>query len=220
MSKKEGPTTPAGWYADPQAPASQQRYWDGMSWTEHTHPEPAAVAATRPIQPVEPTKDTPFTVKGVNGQVTFDAHFVTITRQGFAARVTIGKGDKRLPVSSIAAVQWKPAGPMMNGFIQFTVGGSNERRSAFGHQTMSAVHDENSVVFTKTLMPKFQTLRALIEDAIVVAHRPFTMPATVAPSAELPTQLQQLRELGELHANGIVSDDEFAKLKAQLLAGQ
>jgi hypothetical protein len=28
--------TPAGWYGDPHVPG-QQRYWDGGTWTEHTH---------------------------------------------------------------------------------------------------------------------------------------------------------------------------------------
>ena len=30
------PTTPAGWYPDPNQPGSQ-RYWDGSAWTEHTN---------------------------------------------------------------------------------------------------------------------------------------------------------------------------------------
>lgn len=32
--------TPAGWYADPWAPASL-RYWDGSAWTEHVAAAPA-----------------------------------------------------------------------------------------------------------------------------------------------------------------------------------
>jgi endonuclease YncB( thermonuclease family) len=28
--------TPAGWYADPQGPHGQLRYWDGRGWTSHT----------------------------------------------------------------------------------------------------------------------------------------------------------------------------------------
>ena len=28
------PTTPPGWYADPEDP-SRQRFWDGTAWTEH-----------------------------------------------------------------------------------------------------------------------------------------------------------------------------------------
>ena len=48
--------------------------------------------------------------KGHNGQVAFDGDFVTINRKGFFARTSVGKGDKRIPVASIAAVQWKEPG--------------------------------------------------------------------------------------------------------------
>src|SRR4051812_27019284 len=34
---------PAGWYADPEDP-SQQRYWDGSTWTEHRVPGPPPAA--------------------------------------------------------------------------------------------------------------------------------------------------------------------------------
>jgi hypothetical protein len=36
--------TPAGWYPDPELPATQ-RYWDGAAWTEHRAPR--TVAAPR-----------------------------------------------------------------------------------------------------------------------------------------------------------------------------
>lgn len=28
------PPSPAGWYADPQGPPGQQRWWDGQQWTD------------------------------------------------------------------------------------------------------------------------------------------------------------------------------------------
>ncbi|MFF8482240.1 DUF4429 domain-containing protein [Streptomyces antibioticus] len=79
------------------------------------------------------------------------------------ARTITGKGEKRLRISQIAAVQWEPAGPIVNGFIQFTLPGGIERRSAFGHHAANAAKDENSVVFTGELQPEFETLRAAVE---------------------------------------------------------
>ena len=109
---------------------------------------------------------------------------------------------------------------MVNGFIQFTFGGSNERRSAVGHQTMSAVHDENSVVFARKHLPEFEKLRIVVERAMVDSRKPSAMPPNDTSSTAPPSMLEQLRDLGELHAKGIVDDTEFALLKAKLLAGQ
>lgn len=46
-------------------------------------------------------------------------------------------------LASVTAVQWKPAGGMVNGFIQFTLAGGNEPRSRFGRPTTDAANDEN-----------------------------------------------------------------------------
>jgi hypothetical protein len=50
-------------------------------------------------------------VRGRNGTVTFDGATVVIARSGFVARATIGKGEKRIPLRHITAVQFKPRGP-------------------------------------------------------------------------------------------------------------
>ena len=43
-------------------------------------------------------------------------------------------------------------------------------------------------------------------------------PETVSSGAELPIT-QQLRELAALHDGGVVTDDEFQRLKARLIDG-
>lgn len=150
-------------------------------------------------------------VSGQGGQIQFDGQYITITRKGFLARATVGKGEKRLHVSQIAAVQWKAAGPMVNGFIQFTMPGGNERRSAFGSQTSNAAKDENSVVFTKKQQPEFEKLRAALDAAIAAQHAPQTAAAGGQSVADELAKLNALRE------QGILSDAEFAEQKARLL---
>ncbi|MFE9432352.1 DUF4429 domain-containing protein [Streptomyces sp. NPDC006640] len=150
-------------------------------------------------------------VSGQGGQIQFDGQYVTITRKGFLARATIGKGEKRLHISQIAAVQWKAAGPMVNGFIQFTMPGGNERRSAFGSQTANAAKDENSVVFTKKQQPDFEKLRAALDAAIAAQHAPQAAAAGGSSVADELVKLNALRE------QGILSDAEFAEQKARLL---
>src|SRR5215217_4796882 len=45
------PAMPQGWYTDPHQP-TQQRWWDGAQWTEHTAPmsqSPVAAAVAEPV---------------------------------------------------------------------------------------------------------------------------------------------------------------------------
>ncbi len=109
-------------------------------------------------------------VKGyLGGVIKFDGRMVVIQRKGLS-RLTIGKGEKRIPVRSISSVQLKPAGFAVNGYIQFSLAGGNEVRSQFGRATMDATADENSVVFTKKQQPEFEALRDAIEDAILTQN--------------------------------------------------
>lgn len=109
---------------------------------------------------------TTITAKGHNGTVHFDGKFVTIERTGGLARVSVGKGEKRIPVRSIAAVQWKPPGMLTNGYIEFTVSGGNEARSRAGAATTQAAMNENAVLVTKKQADAFAELRRAVEDAM------------------------------------------------------
>ncbi|MFF7147521.1 DUF4429 domain-containing protein [Streptomyces griseoaurantiacus] len=143
---------------------------------------------------------------GTGGQLAFDGQYVTITRNGFLARATHGRGDKKIPLTAISAVQWKPAG-MTNGFIQLSIGGA-DRQAAKGGRTMNAAKDENSVVFTRKQQSAFEALRAALEQAIASQHTPAAPAASVA---------DELAKLAELHRQGVLNDAEFAAQKARIL---
>jgi hypothetical protein len=200
-------STPPGWYPDGHG---NTRYWNGTAWVDET----AAPMPSDPPQQAVPTnaaETQPLHVAGVTGQVIFDGSFVTIARRGFRARAIVGKGEKRIPIRSITAVQWKPAGAMVRGFIQFTVPGGNERRSGFGHQTADAAGDENSVIFTKSQMPAFERLRTTVEQAINAVHTPQSV------TQAQPAPMVDLAKLAELHAAGVLTDAEFTAAKAKAL---
>jgi hypothetical protein len=103
---------------------------------------------------------------GHNGQIGFDGQFVTITRRGFLARASVGKGDTRIHISQIAAVEWKPAGPLVNGFIRFAAAGSVAPKSRSGNRTQAHGRDENSVIFTRQQRDAFEQIRDVIEQAM------------------------------------------------------
>jgi len=148
--------------------------------------------------------------KGQNGQLSFDGQFVTITRKGFLGVTTQGKGEKRIPVGQISAVQFKPAALVTQGFIQFTIPGGAEVKSRFGSQSQQAFQDENSVVFLHKSNADMQTIRDAVEQAIIKRSEPQII---VSP----PSASDELTRLAGLHAQGVLSDAEFAAAKARLL---
>lgn len=149
--------------------------------------------------------------KGQGGQITFDGQYVTITREGFLGRVTHGRSDKRISIAAISAVQWKPAGAMVNGFIQLSIGGS-DRQALKGSRTKNAAQDENSVVFTKKQQSAFEELRHALDQAIAARH-------TSQTSAAAPTSVaDELTKLAQLAQQGIISQAEFEQQKSRLLA--
>jgi hypothetical protein len=104
--------------------------------------------------------------KGHNGTLEFNGKMVVIKRTGLLAKLSTGSGEKRIPLKHISAVQWKEPGPVVNGFISFTIPGGNEKQSRFGSQTSSAAKDENAIIITKKHSAAFQEIRDAIEAAI------------------------------------------------------
>lgn len=126
---------------------------DGRWYPPELHPSAQPAAAT-------------VVAKGVNGTVTFDGRMVTIDHSGLMGRMTAGAGEKRVPVSSITGVEWKPPGTGVRGFIRFTIPGALEQRSRVGQRTRKAASDENSVLFTKGQVDEFERLREAVEASI------------------------------------------------------
>lgn len=149
---------------------------------------------------------------GTGGYIAFDGQFITLRRVGIGV-MTTGKGVKRAPIQSITAVQMKPAGAVVNGFLQLTVPGGNEVRSQFGSQTSSAVNDENSVIFNKSEEPPFLIFRDAIEQAMMARHAPAAPAVAAAPDV-----MAQLTQLGQLRDAGILTTEEFETKKAELLS--
>ena len=151
-------------------------------------------------------------VEGYTGTVYFDGATVRIERKKALARLSAGKGEKVIPVAAITSVQLKPAGPLVNGYIQFTVPGGIEGRGGFGTQTLDAVADENSIIFRRKSQKDFEVLRDAVQAAVVAHHQGGT---ETPPSGDDATSM--LKQLAELRDAGVITADEFEAKKAQLL---
>lgn len=153
--------------------------------------------------------------KGVNGTVEFDGTFVTIKRTGALGRLTVGKGEKRIPLGQVVAVQWKEPGAMVRGFISFTITGAQENKRGFGKQTIDAAKDENAVIVAKSQAEEFRKLRAIIEEA--VAAREIRTSTAGSVSASALSTADELAKLAQLRDQGVLSQEEFDAQKAKLL---
>ena len=164
--------------------------------------------------------------KGPNGEITVDADWVTISRKNFRSKMSHGfDGDKRIPMSSITAVQFKSVGKYgsvlgrlnkspesaigpATGFIQFAVLGSQESKRGL----LAAQYDENSIMFNNVGEPDFVKIRDFVESRIIELRSP--NPTMVTQEIDIADQLLKLSKLIE---QGILTQDEFESQKAKLL---
>lgn len=98
-------------------------------------------------------------VKGINGQVVIVDNRIEITRIGFKSFASHGfDGTKTIFLKKLTGIQFKEAGKMTNGFIQFIFPGSTEDKGGL----FSAVKDENTVIFNQSQQNDFEKLRDFI----------------------------------------------------------
>jgi hypothetical protein len=83
----------AGWYPDPDDPA-QQRYWDGMAWTEHRLPVEAARPPTAAADPFAPS------ASGAGSSLRSKAQAMTRAAKESTAAKSAGRGAQS--ASSVA----------------------------------------------------------------------------------------------------------------------
>ena len=105
-------------------------------------------------------------VKGQNGNVRFGGLLITITRKGYLARATIGKGETKIPLAQLTGVGFQPAGLGVNGSIEFLVSDRSERQSQVRQPTSRTWRDEHTVVFTYYQRQEFLTLRDAVQAAL------------------------------------------------------
>ena len=108
-------------------------------------------------------------------------------------------GEKRIPFSSITAIQFKEAGSWLAGFIQFSIKGGIEWRGQVNQ-------DENALQFEREFNAEFSALREFVERQMAAIS---ASPAT--------STADELMKLAALRDQGILTEEEFASQKTKLL---
>ena len=149
-----------------------------------------------------------YTMKGVQDLLAVFEDKVTITPKGVLGFLNKGiKGTKEIPFRSIVAVQFKEAGAVFSGYLQFTIPGGNESKGGI----FAATKDENTFMFAHA---KNNALAKEIKEYIDEAIRRSQAPRTAAPTTNLSDELQKLAQLKD---EGVLSEDEFQAVKKKLI---
>lgn len=186
---------------------------------------------------------------GTTGKVNVDDVFVTISHEGstglnkLSNRLNQGyKGEKKIAIAQISAVQFKSVGGMgkglssvinktpglgalnklsgnaagATGYIEFVVSGSSESKGRALLGGLNAMgSNENAVMFGPDQEEAFSQIREYIENKI--RERYTTQPAQQAAPAAAPDVATQINSLKQLLDSGVLTDDEFQKAKAKIL---
>lgn len=161
-----------------------------------------------------PGPDVPIRASGGDGSAAFDGESVRLEWNWMAEAAKRNGGPREIPVHEIARVELHPAIGLDNGHLRF-------RTKAQGEPPEPKIDPQTLVLWGF----KKEGAAATALAAAVVARLPHpnalddTPPpeALDAPADDHDTLLRRLRELGELHKDGVLTEDEFTAAKQAIL---
>jgi hypothetical protein len=176
-----------------------------------------------PADPVDayllPGPAVPLSVSAGDGTASFDGEHVRLEWNWKTEDAKSAAGARTLAVTDLVGVEWRPSAGLENGYLRFSV------RSA--PTKAPPKYDPNSVELWGF---KKDPLMALVAAAVQArlphpAAETDVRPERDRPARELTTAaedghdalLRRLRELGELHRDGVLTDEEFAMAKQAVL---
>ncbi|MFI9339850.1 DUF4429 domain-containing protein [Streptomyces sp. NPDC052773] len=167
-----------------------------------------------------PGPAVPLSAAAGDATASFDGERVRLEWNWKTEDAKAAAGTRVLPVEDILAVEWQPAAGLENGYLRFTV------RNAPTKQPPK--YDPNAVElwgFKKD--PLMALVAAAVQARLPHPSAPAPAPAAAGavplpgprPAAEddHDALLRRLRELGELHRSGVLTDDEFTMAKQAVL---
>lgn len=168
---------------------------------------------------VLPGPAVPVTVSIAEGSVSCDGSRVAIDWGWQAPEAKRKLGRKELSLTALEGVDWRPMVGLNDGLLRFRVRGLD-----------TALPPEADPHCVRLLWGTENELLTVLVAAAVVARLPHpNAPAVSEPDErdrpqpdassleEVDGVLRRLRELGDLHRDGILDDDEFAAAKQALL---
>ncbi|MFC7305383.1 DUF4429 domain-containing protein [Streptomyces monticola] len=156
-----------------------------------------------------PGPSVPLSVTAGDGTASFDGETVRLEWKWNTEEAKSAAGTRTLDLGDIEGVEWQPSAGLENGYLRFTV--KNALTKA------PPKYDPNAIDLFGF---KKDPLMALVAAAVQarLPHPSKELPAAPAhPSEDHDTLLRRLRELGELHKSGVLTDEEFTTAKQAVL---
>lgn len=171
-----------------------------------------------------PGPGIPLTASAGDGTASFDGERIRLEWNLFASDSKKKAGPQQLELAELAGVDWSPQSGMGYGHLRFRV--------KQGHANVASEEDLHALAWG---MQREGGLTCLLAAAVLarLPHpnadaepedaKQLDAPATPPPSApashDPDAMLRRLRELGELHREGLLTDEEFAAAKQALIPG-
>ncbi|MEV6528108.1 DUF4429 domain-containing protein [Streptomyces sp. NPDC051639] len=157
--------------------------------------------------------EAPLRFKAYDGRAAFDGTSVSFRWFWTGASSAKWKaGDQSFPVAGLSGVEWRSP-EVFEGHLRLL------RREPAAAQPAQADQDPAAVVFGLGYGPVHESLPfAASVLAAVRASGPAPVPVVPAPRRDPADIADRIRHLGELHEAGLVTDEEFTRKKAELLA--
>lgn len=156
--------------------------------------------------------EAPLQFKAYDGKAYFDGTAVTFRWSWTGASSAKWKaGDQSFPVSGLGGVEWRSP-EAFEGYLRLLP------RDAAA-TAPQADQDPASVVFGLGYGPVHESLPFAAAVLAAVREQGADVPVPVpAPRRDPADIAERIRHLGELHQQGLVTDEEFSSKKAELLA--
>lgn len=170
-----------------------------------------------------PGPPVPVSVRSSDGTVSFDGGQVRIDWADTSDRVKRATGPRIIALGDVVQVEWLPNSGSEDGFLRFVT-----RETVFSR--LPPERDPYALDLWGSV--RRDLLTALVATAVTARlphpstradgspeDRPRSPAGVPARDGGHDVLLRRLRELGELHRDGVLTDEEFGRTKAVILGG-
>lgn len=162
-----------------------------------------------------PGPAVPVSGGGGDGTASFDGDTIRLAWNWKAEESKASSGASTFPLSEVSGVRWLPAIGLENGHLRFVLNSRPAQRPAKHDPYALDLWGLSRKEYTAVLVAA--AVIARLPHPSAPARTPGELPAAAPGADDHDVLLRRLRELGELHRAGTLTDEEFSTAKQAVL---